>query len=138
MGLSPRALQLMTLSSAVFFYASGHELLMLLGLVMTWGVFSLSCYAASLVLLMSLSLLPLMVSPSYLGQADKVVWIYSCIQISPLYHVFRGAHHPWVGPLVYDDSPFHFVFEPLQSPMLFGCLTVMVLGVVLRARRATH
>jgi len=101
-------------------------LLQAIVLLLGWGIFWWRKPRLAILLLLSVSLFSLCVSPSVWQEQGIAFWLYyDLIQTSPLYSFIRLSVDPWTLPWIYEDSPFHFMAEssrPLIAPALFAVL----------------
>ncbi len=123
---------------AVFLYIQQAEILISLAVAMPWFYFLTRYGSVATPCLLVLSALPFFVSPLYLMAHTGVDCLYLMAQMSPVYLVMRCLGDPWLSPIIYESSPFHYELEPLRTPLGFSVLVLLWLCLLLRRRIATH
>lgn len=69
-------------------------------------------WRVSLGLLTALSVFPFFISAAYLESRSIGSNILEhVLVISPVYQLSRFFGDPWISPILYDDTPFHFQLE---------------------------
>ena len=132
-------MELGLLSLALIAYFTPEAKVQSLGTLMIWAYFLKKNSTWAWLALLICSTFPLTLSAASLNALGlSIEWLYGILQCSPVYVLLRSSRDPWVGPWIYDDSPFHFALEGLVNPWSGLVLALMVLGLWIKRSFATH